>query len=283
MLLALVLLLVHLPAADSSSSTTQVDSLIAAERAFAALSLEQGMGPAFVANLADDAVLLRPSPVNGKAWFREHAAPPIILRWKPGLAIVAASGELGFTSGPSEVRSKEDPAEPPSYGDFVTAWGRRADGPWKVEFDIGVGHAKSTFGKHVIRLFPFRQPVTRKDTAKLRRELLGRDTIFISAGQKSNLRDFFDMLDVDARLLRPGMVPLMGMKTARTYLDTLKSSFRRRTLFDRLAASNDLAYTCGEYLATRGGRTTKGYYFTVWRCDPRGAWKVLIDVLGRPL
>ncbi|HEX9005786.1 MAG TPA: hypothetical protein VF889_00735 [Bacteroidota bacterium] len=283
MLLALVLLVARSIASDSTAPTSQVDSLIAAERAFAALSLEKGMGPAFVANLADDAILLRPTPVNGQAWFRDHAAPPIILRWKPALAIVAASGELGFTSGPSEVRSKADPAEPPSYGDFVTAWKRQADGAWKVEFDIGVGHAKSTLEEKLVRLFPFPQHADRKDSARMRSELRVRDTAFITSGRKSNMGDFFEMLDVDVRLLRPGMVPLVGMKTARMYLDTLKTSLRRRTLVHQVAASNDLAYTYGEYTGTAGGETAKGYYFTIWRRDPRGTWKVLIDVMGRPL
>ncbi len=282
MFLAFLLLLAGPFLPDSSSSAGRVDSLIAAERAFAALSLEKGMGPAFEANLAEDAVLLRPAPVNGKAWFRDHPAPPVILRWQPGLAIVAASGELGFTSGPSEARSKEDPAEPPSYGDFVTAWARQANGSWMVEFDMGVGHPKSTFGKRpVIRLFPFPQPADRIDTARSRHALIARDTAFFTAVQKADLRDFFGTLDVDIRLFRPGMPPLVGMKSARMSLDTLKGSLQRRTLFTRVATSDDLAYTYGEY--TRRAETTRGYYFTVWRKDPRGAWKVLIDVLGRPL
>ena len=43
-----------------------LDSLVAAERGFAAMSVEKGMKDAFLANLADDGVVFAPLPTNGR-------------------------------------------------------------------------------------------------------------------------------------------------------------------------------------------------------------------------
>jgi len=131
-----------LGAAAPVSNDAALDSLIAAERAFARTSVESGMKTAFVENLAENSVVFRPGPINGfKAW-QSRPATEARLEWAPDFAEIAGSGDFGFTSGPWAFAPKPD-AAPVAFGTFVTVWRRSSAGRWKVELDIGASHPGS--------------------------------------------------------------------------------------------------------------------------------------------
>ncbi len=115
------------------------DSLVSAERAFAQMSVAQGMKPAFLAVLADDSVIFRPRAVPGKKWMQDSPAAGGQLNWGPDYADIAASGDLGYTTGPWEYRQKPEDA-PVAFGHYITLWRKQSNGAWKVELDTGIGH-----------------------------------------------------------------------------------------------------------------------------------------------
>ena len=58
------------------------------------------------------------------------------LTWKPMGADV--SGDLGYTYGTYEFRSKDASGKPTvSYGKYTSIWKRQKDGSWKVVLDMG--------------------------------------------------------------------------------------------------------------------------------------------------
>lgn len=60
------------------------------------------------------------------------------LRWAADTAVVAASGDLGYTLGRWElVVATEAGDSVAGHGHYVTIWGRQSDGSWKVLTDIG--------------------------------------------------------------------------------------------------------------------------------------------------
>ena len=60
------------------------------------------------------------------------------LTWKPVHADMSASGDLGFTYGTYEFRSKDKDGKPTvSYGKYATIWKKQKDGSWKVVMDMG--------------------------------------------------------------------------------------------------------------------------------------------------
>src|SRR5688572_15778906 len=85
-----------LPASSIAASTVtvqtgppdeQVQQLVDAERAFAKKALDSSIRDAFFEYLANDAILFRPTPVNGKEHFRARPANPgPILAWYPSYA-----------------------------------------------------------------------------------------------------------------------------------------------------------------------------------------------------
>ena len=62
--------------------------------------------------------------------------PNVTILWTP--EVVEASGGIGYTTGPSEIRVKQkDGSEKVQRGRYVSIWRRKADGRWKVALDIG--------------------------------------------------------------------------------------------------------------------------------------------------
>jgi len=60
------------------------------------------------------------------------------LTWTPVGADMAASGDLGYTYGTYEFRSKDKSGKPTvSYGKYTSIWKKQNDGHWKVVLDMG--------------------------------------------------------------------------------------------------------------------------------------------------
>jgi Ketosteroid isomerase homolog len=125
------------------------DDILAADRAFSALSVKEGAHAAFLAYITDDVRLFdgtRP-PLIGKAavaayYAGEEKADPAYakrrLEWTPAEAEVSPDGILGWTRGTWFFSSpKADGASLRLTGYYVTAWRRQSDGTYKVCLDIG--------------------------------------------------------------------------------------------------------------------------------------------------
>ena len=115
------------------------EEILAADRAFAALSKEKGALAAFAAYAADDAVLYRPKqePIEGRDALIAvmETDPEGTLEWMPKTVTAAASGDLGFTRGTFVYRPA---AGPGAIGWYVSIWQRQAGGDWKFVFDSGI-------------------------------------------------------------------------------------------------------------------------------------------------
>jgi ketosteroid isomerase-like protein len=60
------------------------------------------------------------------------------LTWKPVGADISASGDLGYTYGAYEFRSKDKDGKPAiSHGKYTSIWKKQKDGSWKVVLDMG--------------------------------------------------------------------------------------------------------------------------------------------------
>lgn len=60
------------------------------------------------------------------------------LVWAPVGADISASGDLGYTWGTYEFRSKDKDGKPTvDYGKYTSIWKKQRDGSWKVVLDMG--------------------------------------------------------------------------------------------------------------------------------------------------
>jgi ketosteroid isomerase-like protein len=118
--------------------------LLSVDVQFSRLSEARGVNEAFMAQLADDGVLLRPNnyPITGKAIIKERffSRPDsgYSLTWKPLFADVAESGELGYTYGVYEFRAVDPEGNPiVGNGTYVTIWKKDQFRNWKIALDSG--------------------------------------------------------------------------------------------------------------------------------------------------
>ena len=115
--------------------------LIKTDRSFSDMSLEQGMQKAFIHYAADSAVLLQKNawPIKGKleikASFHTLSDTGFVLTWEPLDAIMARSGDLGYTYGIYTMLDKTSTGE--FMGKYVTIWKKQANGQWKFVLDCG--------------------------------------------------------------------------------------------------------------------------------------------------
>lgn len=110
-----------------------------ADIAFSDYSVKHGYQKAFIEFAHDSVVLLKPKrmPIVGKQSlidsYRSLNDSNHVLIWKPVKAIIAESGELGYTYGFWTFVAKGDT----SHGTYLTIWKKDANGRWKYIADTG--------------------------------------------------------------------------------------------------------------------------------------------------
>ena len=260
-------------------------SLADAERAFASLSVAQGIKASFVANLADDGVLFRPGPVAGKKWMEEREAPKGVLTWRPAFVDVARADDMGYTTGPWEFRRESLQDKPVGYGHFVTVWKRQADGKWKVAVDLGISHPEppaAVANPEVVSPHDNWAKKLPKLKVEAEREgLLMMDVAFSKfvEGKKTDalLPHFAD----DVRLYRADNLPAVGREAARALLAQKPGGISWRPVKSDVSLSGDLGYTYGtyEFKSADGKSSEAGNYLRIWKRQTDGKWKVVLDLL----
>jgi ketosteroid isomerase-like protein len=112
------------------------------EARFAKDVLERG-GAGFADWFADDGVALGNgvAPLVGKVAIAKSAnwsPKDYELTWTPSDAMMGPSGDMGYTWGHYEGRSKDSNGNPVlTSGRYITMWRKQADGNWKVVLDAG--------------------------------------------------------------------------------------------------------------------------------------------------
>ncbi|HEU4364220.1 MAG TPA: nuclear transport factor 2 family protein [Candidatus Krumholzibacteria bacterium] len=255
--------------ARAGQMPSDVASLVAAERAFAEMSVTVSMRDAFLENLADDGLVFRPGPVNGKELWRDRPASNAVLSWEPVYAEVAEGGDVGFTTGPWEFRPDRD-SEPVAFGHYVSVWRRDGDGPWKVVADIGIDHAR-------VADAPVLSWTTRK-ASRLRTSepvalLHAADERFAQAAAVDAASAYRAHGVTDLRLYRAGMPPVTGLDAACDLAGAVPATDMKPTKVD-CGGDGEFGYTIGSV-----GTPVSAWYLRIWRLD-EGEWKIVLDVLS---
>jgi len=123
---------------------------------------------------------------------------------------------------------------------------------------------------------------TLKDEARV---LLETDERFATASVEHGMSEaFFRFMAPDGIQLRPGGDPVVGPEAIRNRLST-SSDFRLSWVPHdaEVSSSRDLGYTWGTYTLEQIARDDtirigSGKYLNVWRKQPDGTWKVLVDI-----
>jgi ketosteroid isomerase-like protein len=268
--------LLFFPANLKSELTTLVET----ELAFARLSIAKGTREAFLANLNDDSVLFRPQAVPGKSWIEKSPPTTAQLSWEPAFADVAKTADLGYTTGPWELRRTSGDL-PSAFGHYVTVWKKQTDGVWKIAIDIGISHPKAPrparvesvkLGSEVQR----RRPEI--DIRRARERLLEAERRF-PASTEAQLKRFAD----NARVYRNDSFPFVGLPSIRRSLTNSKGTFTWSVIGAKIADSADFGYAYGRAEFKLDGSskpTEKANYLRIWKLERNGEWKVVLDLVS---
>lgn len=276
--------------ARKQGMSTELRSLVETERAFARASEAKGMKEAFLSFAADDGLLFRRTVVNAKElWRKTDPAPTGLLTWRPTFADIARAGDMGYTFGPWEFRTKPTDKDAAGHGHFVTVWRKQADGTWKFELDIGISHPAPTGVTTTVVLHPPDQGrgkgslKSKADAETALKELhdaeaeLTQDAAARGAGEA-----LLSHADEQIRFFRPDAFPLTGKAAVRDALKAKTSIITWRADKTGAARSGDLGYAYGTYelkeKASDAKPSEQGHYVRFWKRQPDGKWRVVLDI-----
>jgi ketosteroid isomerase-like protein len=140
--LMMAVLAIGLTQATATAASEASDSLLAADRALAAQSHRIGFVAAYSAAMGPDARKLDggvPTAMGAQSILALMAKYPadLTLDWKPEEAVVAQSGDLGYTWGHFvTTHHGKDGKLVTAYGRYLDVWRRQGDGPWRWIADI---------------------------------------------------------------------------------------------------------------------------------------------------
>ena len=241
------------------------EDMVSAEKAFAADASARSTKDAFLVALADKGLVFAPGPTNGKRVWEARPANKNRLEWAPAVAEIAASGDLGYTSGPWRFTpAGADKAS--AFGHFFTVWEKQPAGKWKVLIDHRISHVEAAFPEKVLRrggLGVGPAPTWTVGVVELR-------TADLAPAGALNSR----MVSADFLRLREGQLP-----DGRAEGQAFASSALRVDTGLAVSAGGDLA-------ATWGGGAGGPSWIRIWRRPsaedaPGQSWQLAVD-MGLP-
>ncbi len=266
--------------------------MIETERAFAARALVVGWKNAFLDYFSPAAVgFADGQPGSAREQIGKNPDPPkdLQLIWEPRFGDVAASGELGYLTGPvRNVRASRDGGRP-RFSNYASVWKRQKDGSFKGVMDVGVNTPSAVPFPTGFTRAPHQNRFT-GDYDESTPPLGTADELLNSALKTSQLRAYRPRLAEGVRFHRQNQMPIVGIPAATKWLASQRAVSSADSRFSEVARSGDLGYTWGTFTiaprrVTAGGRGQQtvniqaGFYMRVWVRERDGQWKVALDVL----
>jgi hypothetical protein len=245
-------------------------AMVAAERSFASDARRIGITAAFRAHVARDGILLRPAPGPAAALLAaQRDEDGDSLEWRPAIAAIARSNDLGFTTGPYHFRTRGKLLA----GHFVTIWQRDPEGRWRWYLDHGLP------GVEVAEAAPLPNKVRRlragtpPAAGRARPDLVAAEDALNAALVEKGADALTALLAEDGQVLRPRHEPA-GIDGAGAMLASEPPVVRAERQGMRLSRAGDFAASYGRI--DRKGGQRPAFYVRVWRLDAAG-WCLLID------
>jgi ketosteroid isomerase-like protein len=275
-------LLVALAACAEKLPEAHVLPLVEVERGFSHVSADRGVKAAFLEHMADQAVVFRPGPVPGPAYFRDHADPGGVLTWDPSYAEVSSDRALGYTTGPYTYRL---PSGEVRYGHYVSVWRKQQGGAWKLVADGGNHHPPPLQVAERFEYWPLpagQGTPTPIDATSEWVRLQAAEKALISAwsGAGRGSLALIEFATADIRYFPPDALPVAGRGAVQTALAGRQDEVTFTPTGGAIAGTGDLAYTFGDATRKPGkdAPVEVGGYLRLWRRSREGVWQVALEL-----
>lgn len=261
-----------------------LSEMVETERAFAARARVVGWKQAFLEYFADAAVGFDGDAGPAKDQIRGNPDPPrdLQLLWEPRYGDIAASGDLGYLTGPVTTINPARNGGMPRHSTYASVWKRQPDGTFRVVMDVGIATPEPVPFAPGFSRAPSAGRYTGTDTADAAtRSLSSADAALTRASTSSQADAYRGRIADRGRIHRPDVMPLSGEAAGLAWLRTQPAYASGATRYAEVAASRDLGYTWGSYALPPSGAdpAARGFYTRVWVRSRDGSWKVALDVL----
>jgi len=249
-----------------------VDDLISAEKKFAAISKEQSTRIAFLTSIDSNCVGFREGNlINAFTEWSNRPEATYKLTWQPEYAVIASSGEIGFTTGPWELRPSSLSDTPIARGHYTTIWKKGLSGKWKAVCDIGTSYNTAYIPSKDIKsktLLHDSAPALDSISA------IAVEKNFIKGFEKDSIAAYSDCITADTWFNMNDHHPACNQATIEEAIHQIPSDLKFNPSGIWVSSSNDMICVYG--IATHG--TQKTGYQRVWGLQ-NGQWKLLIQVM----
>ena len=258
-----------------------LQAMVDTELAFARAATQKGIRDSFLEYFAADSIAFNPAPISATERLRGRPSRPFSeaeLRWEPRTGDVAASGDLGWLTGPSTFTDRTVASPRPQPGNYLSIWRRQSDGQWRVFIDQGSQPpAEVSFAPGFTR-FPLASRYsgsTSKEEATA--SLLAADRQLNAAAATDAAAAYADVTTGSSRFHRSGFMPPVGGPAIRAWLTQHAASITATTGAAESARSGELGYSYGRFQVTAPAPQS-GAYVRVWQREASGKWLVVADV-----
>ena len=245
--------------------------MVESERNFYLAAQQKGTRAAFLDFFADDAIIFRPGPVNGKEVWRNRKMD-IDLLWGSTMAAVSRSGDLGYDAGPSKWRLDKTKEEW-TYANYISIWKKAKDGSWKVAVDCATENPRPDKEPGPLSL---RQPSVNSNNAKPK-PFSEAQREFVTAAKGDFARAVGQFSADEVRLYRDGAFPAAGKESVVQVASTKSGGLTLETMKTEVSSSVDLAYYYGKYFTDAAGKPSQGHFLQIWQTNSAGAWELVLD------
>jgi len=244
--------------------------MVNAEKSFAGYARSTGITEAFLKFLDDSARVFEQGKIlNGKEVWKKRKTDSMELRWYPEFAEVAASGDFGYTTGPSEFRLKKGSDKADHKGYFNSIWKKDKNGEWKVVLDMGTPSPQSEYDESKVE-YADKGSVIKKPERQIKEsneEVIKKVEENFIANYDGG-KGYTKFGSAHTRYYRPGTKVIKG---SFSWNDSLRYQYKNAGT--GIASSGDLGYTYG-YIDVSG---KTGNYLRVWKKDA-DVWRIMLDV-----
>jgi ketosteroid isomerase-like protein len=247
-----------------------VRAMVEAEKKFYETGQVKGTRAAFLEFLAEDGIVFRPGPVNGKESWGKRPETGFDLVWEPTFAAIARSADFGYDTGPAKWRANKKEEKFSGYGHFISIWKKQKDGPWKVALDVGIENMKSDVKPPLRLVLPKnRKPGTLETLQEAQ-------SAFVATAKLDFAQAFRQFGSDEVRLYRNGSFPTVKKKDGLELL-VPEAGVAMEVMKTDMSSSADLAYSYGSITNTWPRPGLPEHFLQIWQTDDKGAWKLVLD------
>ena len=245
------------------------------ENEFAACASIFGIKYAFLRYFDVTAVMFVPRPANAREILLVEPETKGKLIWHPSQVEASASGDFGYTTGPSEFIPAGPDSATPHTAHFLSVWKRSESGGWKVILDVGSRSPFVDMKAETLQIPEASIAVNRESPDTLGRELPKADSTYSQRAVEEASGEALKRFASERVLVyRQGCVPARDKRSAVHLLMSEKFKACIPGSSD-IARSGDLAFTYGLALSTNADTSN---YVRIWKWE--NGWKVKVDLVN---